>query len=106
MVEASGARKPSSKSPTGEGSSSPKQAAHQADALDAAHQAATMIQARDGESSEEVFNDAGYCSDSGSVRSFSISSSVRDYAFENGRRYNRFREGRYNLPNDDLEQER
>ncbi|KAG9231341.1 S-adenosyl-L-methionine-dependent methyltransferase [Amylocarpus encephaloides] len=38
--------------------------------------------------------------------SSSLSSRVRDYAFENGRRYHRFREGQYNFPNDDSEQER
>ena len=52
-------------------------------------------------------SDAGYESDSmgGSVTT-SLASSVRDYAFENGRRYHRFREGAYNFPNDDSEQER
>jgi hypothetical protein len=104
MADSSCARTSPSESPTGKGSSSPKQAVDQADALDAANQAETTIQAS--ESSEEVFSDAGYSSDSGSVRSFSISSSVRDYVFEHGRRYNRFRGGRYNFPNDDLEQER
>ncbi|KAK0628563.1 S-adenosyl-L-methionine-dependent methyltransferase [Bombardia bombarda] len=32
--------------------------------------------------------------------------SARDYIYENGRRYHRFREGRYNFPNDDIEQQR
>ncbi|KAF9870184.1 TAM domain methyltransferase [Colletotrichum karsti] len=36
----------------------------------------------------------------------SIASSVRDFNFENKRRYHKFKEGRYLLPNDDLEQER
>ena len=31
---------------------------------------------------------------------------MRNYAFENGRRYHRFREGAYNFPNDDSEQDR
>jgi hypothetical protein len=31
---------------------------------------------------------------------------VRNFAFENGRRYHKFREGAYNFPNDDSEQER
>lgn len=31
---------------------------------------------------------------------------MRDYIYENGRRYHRFREGRYNFPNDDVEQQR
>lgn len=35
-----------------------------------------------------------------------MSSSVRDYAFENSRRYHKFQEGRYHFPNDEPEQER
>jgi ribosomal protein L11 methylase PrmA len=41
-----------------------------------------------------------------SSASTSIGSSVRDYMFENGRRYHSFRAGAYNFPNDDVEQER
>lgn len=53
-------------------------------------------------------DDDGYgsASDAGSSASTSISSSVRDYNFENNRRYHKFQEGRYSFPNDDLEQER
>ena len=51
-------------------------------------------------------SDAGYETDSLRSGSTSISSSVRDYMFENGRRYHRFREGAYNFPNDESEQER
>ncbi|RFU75977.1 methyltransferase type 11 [Trichoderma arundinaceum] len=51
-------------------------------------------------------SDAGYDSDSVSSASTSAMSSVRDYMYENGRRYHRFREGSYNFPNDDVEQER
>lgn len=36
----------------------------------------------------------------------SLSPSIRDYNFENKRRYHKFKEGRYLLPNDDPEQER
>ena len=36
----------------------------------------------------------------------SISSLSRDYAFENGLRYHKFREGRYAFPNDKSEQDR
>lgn len=50
--------------------------------------------------------DGGYESDSFSSASTSAESSVRDYMYENGRRYHRFREGTYNFPNDDVEQER
>ncbi|KAL6902883.1 S-adenosyl-L-methionine-dependent methyltransferase [Trichoderma evansii] len=51
-------------------------------------------------------SDAGYDSDSASSASTSVMSSVRDYMYENGRRYHRYREGTYNFPNDDVEQER
>ncbi|KAK5991010.1 Methyltransferase pytC [Cladobotryum mycophilum] len=51
-------------------------------------------------------SDAGYDSDGLSSASTSAASSIRDYMFENGRRYHRFREGSYNFPNDDIEQER
>ncbi|KAH8684951.1 S-adenosyl-L-methionine-dependent methyltransferase [Ilyonectria robusta] len=52
--------------------------------------------------------DDGYVSDSGSGSSVStsLSSSVRDYRFENSRRYHRFKEGLYQFPNDTPEQER
>ncbi|KAH8591880.1 S-adenosyl-L-methionine-dependent methyltransferase [Bisporella sp. PMI_857] len=50
--------------------------------------------------------ESGYKTDSVASVSASISSSVRDFPFENGRRYHRFREGSYNFPNDDSEQER
>ena len=55
---------------------------------------------------DDVATDAGYGSDTRTAASTSLASSVRDYAFENGRRYHKFREGRYNFPNDDVEQER
>ncbi|KAF7556943.1 hypothetical protein G7Z17_g988 [Cylindrodendrum hubeiense] len=51
-------------------------------------------------------SDAGYDTDAGSRASTSICSSVRDYAFENSRRYHKFQEGRYHFPNDEPEQER
>lgn len=54
----------------------------------------------------ELESDPGYESDRASFASTSLSSSVRDYLFENGRRYHRYREGRYNFPNDEAEQDR
>lgn len=51
-------------------------------------------------------SESGYSTDAASTVSTSISSSVRDFTFENGRRYHRFREGAYALPNDEAEQER
>ncbi|GAB7347281.1 hypothetical protein MBLNU459_g3368t2 [Dothideomycetes sp. NU459] len=59
--------------------------------------------------SDDSFSDSGY---EDSVHSHflsssaSLSSSVRDFDFENGRRYHAFRQGAYLLPNDDAEQER
>src|ERR1700737_1906171 len=64
------------------------------------HQAETTIEAADPD------EDDGYQSDRLSSRSTSVTSSVRDYAFENGRRYHKFREGTYQFPNDESEQER
>lgn len=51
-------------------------------------------------------SDAGYESDNNTSASTSMAESMREYVFENGRRYHRFREGRYNFPNDDVEQQR
>lgn len=62
----------------------------------AAHQAEHTIEAGDED-------DDGYASDSASAASTSLSSSVRDYAFENGRRYHKFREGQYQFPVRSLE---
>ncbi|KAH7063195.1 S-adenosyl-L-methionine-dependent methyltransferase [Macrophomina phaseolina] len=49
---------------------------------------------------------SGYSSDDGGSVTTSVSSSVRDYVFENGRRYHSYCEGRYVFPNDDAEQDR
>lgn len=56
--------------------------------------------------SEDGADDDGYGSDGASRATTSISSSVRDYTFEANRRYHKFEEGRYLIPNDDPEQER
>ncbi|KAL2269639.1 hypothetical protein VTJ83DRAFT_1823 [Remersonia thermophila] len=56
--------------------------------------------------SDELGTDDGYGSDNNTTASTSLAESVRDYIYENGRRYHRFREGRYNFPNDDVEQQR
>lgn len=52
---------------------------------------------------DEMASDAGYESDANTTCSTSLAESIRDYVYENGRRYHRFREGRYNFPNDDVE---
>lgn len=63
------------------------------DAEVAAHQAENTIEPGD----NEDFDD-GYETDAASGASTSLSSSVRDYTFENGRRYHKFREGHYQFP--------
>ncbi|KUJ08667.1 S-adenosyl-L-methionine-dependent methyltransferase [Mollisia scopiformis] len=90
----------SPRSPT-ESPTAPAQSTFQQTQADiVAHQAQTTIEAaHDSE-------DAGYETDAESRASTSISSSVRDFAFENGRRYHKFREGTYQFPNDESEQER
>lgn len=66
------------------------------------HQAQHTIEARD----VDDFTDDGFASDSRSATSISLPSSMRDYNFENGRRYHKFREGHYQFPNDEPEQAR
>jgi len=50
--------------------------------------------------------DEGYQTDAFSTATTSVSSSVRDYVFENSRRYHKYKEGRYLIPNDNEEQVR
>ena len=92
---------PTSRSPTGSppvpNATAEQQAQAQADIV--AQQAETTIEAGDD-------NDSDYASDNESRGSTSLSSHVRDFAFEHGRRYHKFREGRYQFPNDESEQER
>ena len=45
-------------------------------------------------------------SESSSLRSASLASSMRSYRYENGRRYHAYRDGKYLLPNDEPEQDR
>ncbi|KAF8864026.1 UMTA methyltransferase [Acephala macrosclerotiorum] len=52
------------------------------------------------------FIDDGYNAEELNDGSMSLSPSIYDHAFENGRRYHRFREGTYVFPNDPSEQER
>ena len=69
------------------------------------HQAA-LTQAEEGTiviDSDDQGTDDGYETDAHTAASTSLAESVRDYVWENGRRYHRFREGRYNFPNDDIE---
>ncbi|KAK4150682.1 S-adenosyl-L-methionine-dependent methyltransferase [Chaetomidium leptoderma] len=50
--------------------------------------------------------DSAYGSLAGSSGTGSITSSITNYVYENGRRYHAYRSGQYVLPNDDAEQER
>ncbi|KAK0736412.1 S-adenosyl-L-methionine-dependent methyltransferase, partial [Apiosordaria backusii] len=50
--------------------------------------------------------DSAYISQGGSSRTGSITSSITNYVYENGRRYHAYRSGQYVLPNDEDEQER
>jgi len=50
--------------------------------------------------------DSAYISLGGSSRTGSITSSITNYVYENGRRYHAYRSGQYVLPNDEDEQER
>lgn len=58
------------------------------------------------EAYEDGDADSAYGSDGGSAYTGSITSSIFDYQYENGRRYHAYREGQYVLPNDVQEQER
>lgn len=81
--------------------------------LQAAEDAAAAEQASAGAIIADVaidndasMTDAGYESDAPTATSTSVTPSIWDHAFENGRRYHKFREGAYHFPNDDVEQER
>ncbi|OCL14535.1 hypothetical protein AOQ84DRAFT_384652 [Glonium stellatum] len=68
---------------------------------EAAHQAESTIIVGDDTSEERPESVYGSDSDNDSFASASSSSSVRDFAFENGGRYHRFCEGKYLFLNDD-----
>ncbi|GJN66036.1 hypothetical protein PLICBS_000052 [Purpureocillium lilacinum] len=54
----------------------------------------------------EAYHDDGGNGDGGSVYTRSVTSSIYDYQYENGRRYHAYREGQYVLSNANQEQER
>lgn len=67
---------------------------------------AALEQAEEGSiviDNDDLGTDDGYGTDSNTTASTSLAESMRDYMYENGRRYHKFREGRYNFPNDDVE---
>ena len=55
---------------------------------------------------DSEYAESGYGTDSTQSATTSISSHVRDYQFEHGRRYHNYRQGAYNFPNEDSEQDR
>ncbi|KAH1497616.1 hypothetical protein LV164_004456 [Aspergillus fumigatus] len=57
---------------------------------------------------ENLYSDdsGSFVDSSGVSETTSLSSSIRNYKYENGRRYHAFREGSYNMPNDEKEQNR
>ncbi|GIK01893.1 hypothetical protein Aspvir_005934 [Aspergillus viridinutans] len=60
------------------------------------------------EDDENLYSDdsGSFVNSSGVSETTSLSSSIRNYQYENGRRYHAFREGAYNMPNDEKEQNR
>lgn len=81
-----------------------EQAAQDVENAVALEQAQDLIDPESNDSNS--VSDAGYETDSIGTSTTSLRSSVRDYVFENGRRYHKYREGSYNFPNDDAEQDR
>ncbi|KAK1992170.1 TAM domain methyltransferase [Colletotrichum falcatum] len=69
-------------------------------------QATAPIEADGAEDANSLLDGFESGADLSSNASTSLSSSVRDYNWENRRRYHKFREGRYVVPNDELEQAR
>ncbi|KAH8429231.1 uncharacterized protein LDX57_006898 [Aspergillus melleus] len=60
------------------------------------------------EDDDLLYDDAGssFVNSSGLSSTTSIASSIRNYQYENGRRYHAFKEGLYTMPNDEQEQSR
>ncbi|RWA09306.1 hypothetical protein EKO27_g5775 [Xylaria grammica] len=67
---------------------------------------AALIEAGGTEDEEGEFVPSDYDEESMSDSASSIGSSIYQHAFHNGRRYHRFRHGRYPIPNDEHEQNR
>lgn len=82
-----------------------QRAAQEQETLESFAQASTAI-AVDSPPANDDFDDDGYETDNAESVTTSITSSVRDFQFENGRRYHKFREGSYFFPNDASEQDR
>ncbi|TVY38586.1 Secondary metabolism regulator [Lachnellula occidentalis] len=83
-----------------------QQAAQDIENIAAVQQAQDVIDIDSSTDAHSAYGESGYGTDSLLSASTSLASSVRNYAWENGRRYHRYREGEYPFPNDDSEQER
>ncbi|KAK1948830.1 methyltransferase, partial [Colletotrichum sublineola] len=68
--------------------------------------AVASIEADNAEETNSLMDGYESGTDGSSNASTSLTSSVRDYNWENQRRYHKYRDGRYTLPNDELEQDR
>ncbi|KKY16997.1 putative methyltransferase type 11 [Phaeomoniella chlamydospora] len=55
---------------------------------------------------EDAHDDSGYSSDTYSVLTESVRSSIYDHRYEYGRRFHAYKQGKYFMPNDEPEQER
>ncbi|TVY90503.1 Secondary metabolism regulator, partial [Lachnellula willkommii] len=109
----SGITRPKSKSPHNSPTTIPynqltpeEQAAQDIENTAAVQQAQEEIDIDSSSDGHSISGESGYETDSLQSASTSLGSSVRNYAWEHGRRYHRFREGVYNFPNDDSEQDR
>ncbi|GKT51224.1 secondary metabolism regulator LAE1 [Colletotrichum spaethianum] len=100
------AEEPTTSADLEESSNTQHQAATSTSAAAAAQddQPAQQIELNDDpEHSEHGYESASVASSNVST---SLASGVRDYDFENRRRYHKYKEGQYHFPNDDVEQER
>ena len=55
---------------------------------------------------DDVDNDETYATDDESTLTSSVTSSIRAYRQENGRTYHAYKDGRYLIPNDEVENDR
>ena len=64
------------------------------------------IEVDEGRDEEQFDDDGGYVTDSASLGSTSLSSSIRAHIYEGDLRYHSFHDGMYAFPNDETEQNR
>ncbi|OHF01712.1 methyltransferase [Colletotrichum orchidophilum] len=90
-------------------SASPEQVPHDAhpvqlEEAQSSAQAPDIIEAGSDDGNDDAYQPREW--DASSSASASVTSSVLKHSFENGRRYHSFRDGKYPIPNDDIEQNR